>query len=152
MFLHFESTSPERRTSAPRRRSCACARPTRRRTPSRGSTRYPRTWTRSTTPAVRDPGGALVPEGEDLKKPDGSLVVTGYRDAVWLRSRPSSEWRGVGANHRPEVGAEGKAPACVLVTSGQGLRDRMRVPWIVPLKCQNYSSQSSSTQLLYLLL
>ena len=23
--------------------------------------------------------------------------------------------------HRPEVGAEGKAPACVLVTSGQGL-------------------------------
>ena len=86
--------------------------------------------------------------------PDGSLVVTGYRDAVWLRSRPSSEWRGVGANYRPEVGAEGKAPACVLVTSGQGLGDRMKVRWIVPLKlkCQNYSSQSSSTQLLYLLL
>ena len=66
--------------------------------------------------------------------PDGSLVVTGYRDAVWLRSRPSSEWRGVGANYRPEVGAEGKAPACVLVTSGQGLGDRMKVRWIVPLK------------------
>ena len=61
-------------------------------------------------------------------------MVTGYHDAVWLRSRPSSEWRGVGANHRPEVGAEGKASACVLVTSGQGLGDRMRAWWIVPLQ------------------
>ena len=85
--------------------------------------------------------------------PKGSLVVTGLRDAVWLRSRPSSEWRGVGANYRPEVGAEGKAPACVLVTSGRGLGDRMKVQWIVPLKLMsNYSSQSRSTQLLYRLL
>ena len=75
-------------------------------------------------------------------------MVTGYRDAVWLRSRPSSEWRGVGANYRPEVGAEGKAPACVLVTSGQGLGDRMTVRWIVPLFSQHYSSQASSTLLL----
>ena len=34
-------------------------------------------------------GGALAPEGEDVM-PEGSLVVTGLRDAEWLRSRPSS--------------------------------------------------------------
>ena len=123
LFLHFESTSPERRTSAPRRRSCACARPTRRRTPSRSSTRSPRTWTRRTTPAVRDPGRSASTGG------GGSLCPMG---AWWLPAivmqcgsgvgRPR-EWRGVGADHRPEVRAEGNATAvCSAQSSASGLR------------------------------
>ena len=44
----------------------------------------------SSTPTEGIPGGALVPEGEDPMKPKGSLMVTGSRDAVWLRCRPSS--------------------------------------------------------------
>ena len=104
-----------------------------RRTPSRPApgtrpTRCPatssrRTAARSSTPTGRNPGRSASTGG------GGSLCPMG---AWWLPTtemqcgsgvgRPR-EWRGVGADHRPEVRAEGNATAvCSAQSSASGLR------------------------------